>query len=360
MRVKEIKSLTGIRGLAAIYVIIFHWNAEIAKKIALPDSSTGEFLMLKLLSHGYLSVDLFFILSGFVLCITYAGTFGTAVAANDYTSFMFKRFARIFPLYLVITLLYFLLFHYTDFKNLAMNLTLLQGLNYDENNSVIPPGWSLTNEWVVYFLFPPLFFLLAKVRNVWAIMVAAVLILLLLSSYRSLNFNWSNYGYLKKVNGFHPVISFTRGPASFLRTIMAYLLGAFAFFRFQKERTLPFLKFLALPVLVLFFVSRTDIAIILAMPFFIIYLTKDHLLSRLLAGKSVHFLGLISYSLYVNHYLFIKTYKNFSHFVGMDSHLLSLAYVLTGSLLFSTLTYYAIEKPATRWINAYRKRWQTE
>lgn len=360
MSAKEIKSLTGIRGLAAIYVIAFHWNAEIAKKTPVPGSSTAEFLMLKLLGHGYLSVDLFFILSGFVLCITYAKVFSEGVSVREYDSFMLKRFARIFPLYIVVTLLYFLAFHYTDFKNLWMNLTLMHGLNYNENNSIIPPGWSLTNEWVVYFIFPFLFFLLRKVKRVWAIMTAALLILLFLSCYRSLYFNWSNYSYLKKLDGFNPVISFTRGPASFLRTITAYLLGAFTFFWLQKQQQLSFLRFLWMPLFtlmfVLMFISRTDILIILAMPFFIIYLTMDNRLSRFLSLKAIHFLGLISYSLYVNHYLFIKTYKSFSHWAGMDSLLLSLGYVLVCSLIFSTLTYYMIEKPGVALIRRFTGR----
>ena len=49
---QEIKALTGLRGVAAIYVMIFHYYS------GLPLSNPGT----TLISHGYLAVDLFFVL----------------------------------------------------------------------------------------------------------------------------------------------------------------------------------------------------------------------------------------------------------------------------------------------------------
>lgn len=347
MAFREIKSLTSIRGLAAIYIIIFHWNGEIFRK---KPQLINNYLA-AVLNHGYLSVDLFFVLSGFVLSLSSAAVFNHRISNGNYKSFMYKRFVRIFPLYISITILYFLLFHTGGIsKSLIVNLTLLQGVIPSLNDSLIPPGWSLTNEWVIYFLFPFLFYFIWRIRKkAWIIVLAAVLILITISIVRSPGFNWMNYNQLKNTHGFRPVISFTRGPASFLRAIAAYLLGAFAYLQFEKNKERStFLKYLLLPMCILFLFKGTDILIILLMPFLVLYLTEKNKVSDFLSTKSIYFLGLISYSLYLNHYLFIKTYSKFSKSVGVDNNIISFCYVLIGTLVLSTITYYAIEKPAMK------------
>ena len=348
---KEIKSLTGIRGLAAIYVIIFHWNVEIAGTHL---KNTPIYLK-QIIGHGYLSVDLFFVLSGFVLCLS-SYQLLAKFSLDGYKSFMYKRFARIFPLYICITLLYFGLFNYS-LKTLLVNLTLFQGLTRTFNNSIIPPGWSLTDEWIIYFFFPILFYLLLKWKTKrWILILSAVSILLLLSSQRSIGFNWSNYSFLKNVNGFHPIISFTRGPASLLRAVSAYLLGIFAFLMYQKGANAKAFKYFIIPLLVALCFPKTDIIIIVMMPFCIHYLTISNILSRICSSKLVYFLGLISYSLYVNHYLFIKTYAKVARLLGINNSYFSFFYVMIGSLILSTITYYTIEKYGIKLFKKLRER----
>jgi hypothetical protein len=58
----EIKSLTGLRGVAACAVVLYHYQGS--------DAGLGRFVL-----HGYTAVDLFFALSGFVMALTYAGAF---------------------------------------------------------------------------------------------------------------------------------------------------------------------------------------------------------------------------------------------------------------------------------------------
>lgn len=60
----------------------------------------------------------------------------------------------------------------------------------------------------------------------------------------------------------------------------------------------------------------------------------------------MYFLGLISYSLYLNHYLLIKTYAKTAKFSGINNGLFSFCYVLGCSLIFSILIYCVIEKPS--------------
>ena len=71
MGTNEIKSLTGIRGLAAVYIIIFHWYGVLFHKKPLPISH----YLAVFIGHGHLSVDLFFVLSGFLLSLTSSANF---------------------------------------------------------------------------------------------------------------------------------------------------------------------------------------------------------------------------------------------------------------------------------------------
>ena len=77
----ELRSLTGLRGVAALWVLWYH---------ACDAARTPQFGF-----GGYLGVDIFFVLSGFVLAYNYAGVRLT------YAGFLWKRLARIYPVNLV-------------------------------------------------------------------------------------------------------------------------------------------------------------------------------------------------------------------------------------------------------------------
>ena len=88
-RPPELRALTGARGLAAWLVVLYHIRAAIP---GLPPFAEA------LLAKGYLAVDLFFILSGFVLWISWGDRFardGRAAAMP----FIKKRIARVWPLH---------------------------------------------------------------------------------------------------------------------------------------------------------------------------------------------------------------------------------------------------------------------
>jgi peptidoglycan/LPS O-acetylase OafA/YrhL len=92
----SLNALTGIRFLAAAYVVVYHTKlgpalVERGHRVA------GNFFM-----SGYLAVALFFLLSGFILAYTYAGQIS---GPGDYRHFWEARFARIWPVYAVSLLL---------------------------------------------------------------------------------------------------------------------------------------------------------------------------------------------------------------------------------------------------------------
>lgn len=93
----EIRALTGLRGIAAIFVVVFHEAGNFA--------GTGP--AATFLRHGYNAVDLFFVLSGFVMALTYGAKFKEGCAHREYFSFLGRRIARIYPLYALATLFSF-------------------------------------------------------------------------------------------------------------------------------------------------------------------------------------------------------------------------------------------------------------
>src|SRR5882757_7286140 len=93
----EIRSHTALRGIAALLVVIFHYRG-IAEPAFNVDAITSFF------AKGYLWVDCFFMLSGFILCHRYGTSPGETLANS--TLFLKARFARIYPLHLA-TLLFF-------------------------------------------------------------------------------------------------------------------------------------------------------------------------------------------------------------------------------------------------------------
>ena len=95
--VRPIPALTSIRGLAAWWVVLYHFREEIPGIAGTP--------LLRFMAHGYLAVDLFFELSGFVIALNYARTFRSVTWA-DSTNFFGLRLARIYPLHIFILLVF--------------------------------------------------------------------------------------------------------------------------------------------------------------------------------------------------------------------------------------------------------------
>lgn len=93
----EIVSHHSLRGLAAVLVVFYHMKDISHDRGSTIDSFTGFF------SYGYLWVDFFFILSGFILSYVYKLRLSEITSANKggVYKFYLARFARIYPLHLI-------------------------------------------------------------------------------------------------------------------------------------------------------------------------------------------------------------------------------------------------------------------
>jgi peptidoglycan/LPS O-acetylase OafA/YrhL len=163
----ELKALTSLRGIAAIFVLWHHFVFVLMGEV-------GKIIPSWVLFKSYLWVDLFFILSGFVLAYVYQNHFSQKCQADDYRHFMRARFARIYPLHLFILLLFVLSeavqwwlirsrvpgseFLVPAFSGehsiftLMTNALMLQTFHWAAYWN--QPAWSISAEWITYFAVP--------------------------------------------------------------------------------------------------------------------------------------------------------------------------------------------------------------
>src|SRR5580698_4630391 len=85
----EIKALTSLRGIAAMMVVMQHFSATAQEH--------SQSVIPSLVPHGYIAVDLFFVLSGFIMAYTYLDDFRSR-GWQAFPTFIMKRVARIVPL----------------------------------------------------------------------------------------------------------------------------------------------------------------------------------------------------------------------------------------------------------------------
>ncbi len=128
-RERIIPELDGLRGLAILLVLLVHLQPTAAVPLYLQN----------ILSLGWSGVDLFFVLSGFLIT---GILLRSRDAANYFSSFYARRILRIFPLYLIFVAT---LFHVV--LPLAHHFGYLQ----NDNNSLEPWFWIHLSNWKIAF-----------------------------------------------------------------------------------------------------------------------------------------------------------------------------------------------------------------
>ncbi len=163
----EFPALTGLRFVAATLIFWFHAN---------PDLKNTPVWLNTLLNEGYIGVNLFFVLSGFLIAHSLKGR-DKDFSLSDY---LLRRFARVYPLFAFFTLLVFAVgwirypgnAWYSTWS-LVLNLSLLKSFSAHHFLSGVPQSWSLGAELVFYLLAPWL--VLAAVKRPWAFLAFPII-----------------------------------------------------------------------------------------------------------------------------------------------------------------------------------------
>lgn len=304
---REIGPLTGLRGVAALYVVMFHYFHSIGYA-----SHFATFV-----SHGYLAVDLFFCLSGFVMALSYGHMFEGRGSSRAYIRLIGCRIARIYPLYACATTAaaVLILCDWLDFENgggvslsrtYLLNLAMVQvwGLA----SSVDVPAWSISAEWAAYLVFPLLLPLAIRSRpaTAWLTAAACMMVILSLPMLRIADGHQPSPHALLDISRPHLALPVLRCLAEFTLGMFAYRIAG------TKAGELIASSRWAAPVALgvtfaLLTMVDTDVAVVLMFTVCIITLTTESSLpARWLASYPAQIAGRLSYSVYLVHALFFR------------------------------------------------------
>ncbi|WP_176445543.1 acyltransferase family protein [Blastococcus mobilis] len=209
----EIRALTGLRAVAATWVVLFHFRSLLTPYLDhLP-------LAEPLVDAGWIGVELFFILSGFVIALRYLDEVGGRPTPAVVARFVWNRIARVWPAWAVLTVIMGgwiwtlrsvgwdadVLGPHPDADVLTMVRQLSMTQMWGEDNllgaSYLIPGWSISAEWLAYLAFPLLAVLLRPLRRLHPAMnflLAHLAITpLVVISYRTGPLDWSQNWLLR-------------------------------------------------------------------------------------------------------------------------------------------------------------------
>ena len=157
--------------MAACVVAMFHMNYWFYNGGWGPDGPGT--VLATVFRSGYLGVDLFFALSGYVIAGAYLEAFRRP-SRGVYAHFLIRRFARIWPLHVATLLLYIGAPACSAPGDLAGNLLMVQAWGLIGHVTCNEPSWSISGEWFAYLTFPALAWLLLRSGR-WAALVVAAL-----------------------------------------------------------------------------------------------------------------------------------------------------------------------------------------
>jgi peptidoglycan/LPS O-acetylase OafA/YrhL len=340
-----LKRLTGVRAVAAIFVVFFHFGDDFAVL----------FHPIRLLRSVYRSgdvgVDLFFILSGFILSLNYLDAF-ESFSPREYFDFLRARLARIYPVHLFTLLLLGGLVlaarHYgvhvpaenhtrfTFFTNLFLVQVwpgFFRGLNWNL------PAWSISAEWFVYLVFPFLALRTAKAKRPiqWSGILLAIFIVSSFFGARA-SLGWS-----------------------LLRVTCEFFAGCMLYRVYRAGVRCPMQPWLAglisisvCVACVQFGVTKSLVLPFLALLIWGLAAYPDGLLS----GRTAIYWGQVSYSLYMTHgicQIALNRMLPVDRFQGtsLPVRLSVIVAYLVVIAVAAVATFHLVEEPARKWL---RKR----
>ena len=363
---EKIDALTGLRGIAALWVALFHGVTPLRIDPGFPAA------VINVIACGWIAVDLFFVLSGYVISHVHADDF-VRISGTEYARFLKLRIARIYPTHLVIALLWVPLIAAAtlllpgsvtpgvaqsfNWKTFLYAVTLLNGWGIPGSQGWNLPSWSVGSEWFAYLTFPVLAVASNRIRSAStfvAIGVATMAIVLLLSF------------AIRGGSQFMLPEQFTlvRVESEFLLGVCVYGIAR----AYSRGRVFDALSATTLVAIVwLSALGSFGLAVaglIGCFALLVLGLARSAWLGQwLLGSKALVYLGEISYSLYLVHGIVILMLRTGIRHVGMvaqDGPLWATVRLVTylgAAVVAGHLAYAFVEDPCRRYL---RRRWRTD
>jgi len=282
------------------------------------------FFHISVIGVGEFGVDIFFIISGFVMM------YSTQI---DSRNFLLKRLIRIVPLYWLVTLIIFLFYYIfpsffsapsNDLSHLVMSLLFIP---FDKNGSghapILSVGWTLNYEMYFYFLFSLACIISNKNRGIVVVFLIVVIMFVL---YFFDNFISSVYSDL---------------------IIIEFALGILLFYFLNKNvlKSFIIIFFIFFSVLLKFDLEHRFF--LFGLPCFIIVFLFIKFNRKFFKTGIISLLGAISYGLYLSHYYIINLVERITNLIGVNNLFIqinSALMSLIGSIVISLILYKNFEK----------------
>lgn len=357
----QINSLTSLRFVAALWVVLFHVRELFGVTVL---RGAG------LVDLGYLGVDFFFILSGFILAHVYLVKVETRTF--DFWGFIVRRFARVYPMH-VLTLAAFIAIGVSSagaayssgpwdlaeflslergqlIRSIFVQLTLIHAWGADQALHFNLPSWSISAEWFAYSLFPVVILVTKRRTGLKAGLLGLVLILA--------NLIFDRLGM--------PALTSITWNIGALRIIPEFSLGVCLYMLGRGVSLGPRLSSLGVAASIIAIVALGSLkswaivpealvsAFVVLGLGMLIFCVADLERSRrvpLLSSELAVLLGEISYSVYMLHFGISIAAANFifdgSALVGVEA-LAAMAALIAVITLLSYLTWRFVELPSRR------------
>jgi peptidoglycan/LPS O-acetylase OafA/YrhL len=352
--------LDGLRGVASVVVIMFH----------VLETFTGGNKFIQIINHGYLAVDFFFLLSGFVVAYAYDDRWGKMTQWDFYK----RRLVRLQPMVIMGSIIGAALFYFQispAFPNIAgtpfwevlvimvIGATLIPVpismdiRGWQEMHPLNGPAWSLFFEYIANILYAVLVRRFSKVVLSFFVTLAALMLIqyLVTSKNGDLIGGWS-------LNSEQLYIGFTRVLFPFFGGVLLCRIGRLIHIKNAFWwSSLLIIIMLSIPRIgdehhVWMNGIYESLCLIVVFPL-IVSIGAGGELHSARSEKICNFLGEISYPLYITHYpliyLFTAWVVNNKVPLGINGLLMGLLVVIT-SLVVAYLSLRFYDKPVREWL----------
>lgn len=334
-RLERITEIEGLRAILAFWIILDHLlgNSKFSVQI-LPG-------ILRLLRAGWYAVDIFIIISGFVIFLL------IDTKKEKYNAYIIRRFFRLFPLFFFTTILYIVLFKKYQIDHFwyyfVSYISMLHGIYVEGILHQSPlifngPSWSISLEWQFYII-APLLYIATKRKS--TIITSIILVI-----------------FLYQFCLFLPTVSF----GSYLPFHCEYFfVGIISYFLWKKLRQSNLFNndYLTLCSFGIFFVFFPHIKNLIQnnyqfqlgnwIPLFFWFIfmaiildspgnnfSINKIIRLFLNSRIMQYLGKISYSLYLNHYIVLECIDSFL----LKKYFPGITYYYKFSILLITVIYH--------------------
>ena len=319
---RRIDELDSLRGVAALVVVLYHYTFRFEELFGI-EFITDYFN----LPHGHYGVELFFVISGFVIFMSIEKT-------NNPFKFFYKRFVRLYPTFWIA-----MIFSFICISLFGPELLKVSVSDFLVNFTMIPSFFNVDSVDGVYWTL--------KVEMFFYLVVFLVLVLKKKESYKLL-------GYLYIVLG---IISFIILRPTFYYFYGSLFLIGINYYKIWKGNSnwQNHLQIFICLVLTLFY-SSLEFFIVTSILVSVFYLMVFEKL-KFLKISFLLFLGKISYSLYLIHQYLGYTIQLKLIDTGIENFLILLIIPLLISILIASLITFYIEKPIITFLNK-REPWR--